>query len=135
MDWSRAMETGRGHSIGKGRLVLRPNSLVFHAYHRDAQTSMTTLTNPAMSYSELTLPLPASRDLWFAKTAEEWKRLYLERDASEAKRAPSVGDLLHDMKLLAANRHRLDVQLALSVFLHAFWALILEYRSLSAAHR
>ncbi|KAH7170586.1 hypothetical protein EDB81DRAFT_837350 [Dactylonectria macrodidyma] len=109
--------------------------LVLHAYHRDAQTSMTTLTNPAMSYSELTLPLPASKDLWFAKTAEEWKRLYLERDASEAKRAPSVGDLLHDIKLLAINRHRLDVQLALSVFLHAFWALILEYRSLSAAHR
>lgn len=109
--------------------------LVFHAQHRDAQTSMTTLTNPAISYAELTLPLPASGDLWFARTAEEWKMLYLERNASEAKRAPSVGDLLHDINLLTANRHRLDVQLALSIFLHAFWALILEYRSLSAAHR
>lgn len=109
--------------------------LVFHAYHRDAQTSMTTLTNPAISYSELTLPLPTSRDLWFAKTAEEWKILYLEREVSETKRAPSVGDLLHDIGLLSASRHRLDVQLSLSVYLHAFWALILEYRSMSATHR
>ncbi|KAK7432706.1 hypothetical protein QQZ08_000565 [Neonectria magnoliae] len=109
--------------------------LVFHAYHRDAQTSMTTLTNPAMSYAELTLPLPASRDLWFAKTAEEWKRLHLERDAGSSKRAPSIGDVLHDISLLSTNRHRLDVQLSLSVFLHGFWALILEYRQLSAAHR
>ncbi|KPM40652.1 hypothetical protein AK830_g5890 [Neonectria ditissima] len=109
--------------------------LVFHAYHRDAQTSMTTLTNPAMSYAELTLPLPASRDLWFAKTSEEWKRLYLEREANSSKRAPSIGDVLHDVNLLSTNRHRLDVQLSLSVFLHGFWALILEYRQLSAAHR
>ncbi|KAI5465861.1 hypothetical protein BGZ63DRAFT_411326 [Mariannaea sp. PMI_226] len=109
--------------------------LVYHAYHRDAQQSMTTLTNPAISYAELTLPLPASRDLWFAKTAEEWKRLYLGLDASEVKRAPSVADLFHDTNLLSTNRHRLDVQLSLSVFLHGFWALILEYRQLSAAHR
>lgn len=110
-------------------------SLVFHSYIREAQTSMTTLTNPAMTYSELTLPLPDSRQLWFANTAAEWKALYLEKNARESKRAPSVGDLLHDINLLTANRHRLDVQFSTSILLHAFWALILEYRQLSAIHR
>ena len=96
---------------------------------------MTSLTNPAMSYSELTLPLPESRELWFAKTAKEWKALYLERNLGQVKRAPSVGDLIHDINLLTANRHRLDVQFSTSILLHAFWALILEYRQLGAVHR
>ncbi|CAM1505632.1 Fc.00g112690.m01.CDS01 [Cosmosporella sp. VM-42] len=109
--------------------------LVFHCYLRDAQTSMTTLTNPAMSYSELTLPLPESRQFWFAKTAKEWKALYLERNSGQVKKAPSVGDLFHDISPLTTNRHRLDVQLSTSVLFHAYWALILEYRQLSTVHR
>lgn len=96
---------------------------------------MTTLTNPNMSYSELSLPLPEASELWFAKSAVEWKALYLERNVEDNKQAPSVGDLFHDIHLLPANRHRLDVQLSVSVFLHGFWALILEYRSLSAVNR
>lgn len=96
---------------------------------------MTTLTNPVISYSELSLPLPDARELWFAKTSTEWKALYLERSVGQGKRAPSVGDIFHDIHLLPANRYRLDVQLSMSIFLHGFWALILEYRSLSAVNR
>ncbi|KAF4984072.1 hypothetical protein FZEAL_651 [Fusarium zealandicum] len=107
--------------------------LVFHCYLRDSQQSMTALTNPVMSYSELTLPLPAAKELWYAKTAREWKGVYLEREAGQTKRAPSVGDLFHDINLLAANRHRVDVQLSTAIYLHAFWAVILEYRTLCSA--
>lgn len=110
-------------------------SLTFHCYLRDAQTSMTALTNPTMSYSELTLPLPEARELWFAKSATEWKSLYLQRQVGQSKRPPSVGDLFHDVHLLPANHQRLDMQLSISIFLHGFWALILEYRHLSAVHR
>lgn len=109
--------------------------LVFHCFLREAQSSMTSLTNMAMSYSELTLPLPESRELWFAKSAKEWKTLYLQKTSGQVKRGPSVGDLIHDINLLTANRHRLDVQFSTSVLLHAFWALILEYRQLGAVHR
>lgn len=96
---------------------------------------MTTLTNPCLSYSELTLPLPEARELWFAKTAQEWKAQYLERNAGHSKRPPSVGDLFHDVHLLTANHLRLDVQFSISIFLHGFWALILEYRQLSSVHK
>ncbi|QLI65328.1 Transcription factor 1 [Metarhizium brunneum] len=109
--------------------------LVFHCYLREAQTSMTTLTNPCLSYSELTLPLPEARELWLAKTAQEWKAQYLERNAGLSKRPPSVGDLFHDVHLLTANHARLDVQFSISIFLHGFWALILEYRQLSSVHK
>lgn len=96
---------------------------------------MTTLTNPCLAYSELTLPLPESRELWFAQNAVEWKARYLERNAGQSKRPPSVGDLFHDVHLLTQNHLRLDVQYSISIFLHGFWALVLEYRQLSSVHR
>ncbi|KAK4672909.1 hypothetical protein QC763_107150 [Podospora pseudopauciseta] len=108
--------------------------LVFHAYLRDAQVSMTQFNNPSMSYAELTLPLPCSKDLWFARTAEEFKIRYLEsRTNSEGnKRPPSLGDLFRDINLLATNHHLLDVQYAISIYLHGFWSLIWEYRQLKS---
>ncbi|KAL0938789.1 C6 transcription factor [Colletotrichum truncatum] len=109
--------------------------LLFHCFVRDAQTSMTTLTNPSMSYSELTLPLPEAKELWFAKTAAEWKMHYLERTAGQNKRPPSIGDLFRDINLLATTRQRLDLQFAISIYLHGYWALILEYLQLCSVLR
>ncbi|KAK2045056.1 hypothetical protein LZ31DRAFT_266552 [Colletotrichum somersetense] len=109
--------------------------LLFHCFVRDAQTSMTTLTNPSMSYSELTLPLPEARELWFAKTATEWKMHYLKRTAGQNSRPPSLCDLFKDINLLAKNRQRLDLQFAISIYLHGYWALILEYLHLCAVLR
>ncbi|KAJ8114691.1 hypothetical protein ONZ43_g4841 [Nemania bipapillata] len=109
--------------------------LAFHCYTRDTQASMTTLASPTMSYAELTLPLPESKELWFAKTAVEWKHEYLVRFAGQTKRPPCLGDLLRDINLLTANFQRLDTQYAISIYLHAFWNLIFEWRQLSAVHR
>lgn len=117
------------------RSCLCASRLVYHAFLRDAQVSMTQFNNMSMSYSELTLPLPSSKELWFAKTAEEFKRRYLEAGAGEGKRAPSLGDLLRDINLLTANHRRLDMQFAISVYLHGFWALIWEYRQLNSVFR
>ncbi|KAI1639473.1 hypothetical protein F4809DRAFT_648556 [Biscogniauxia mediterranea] len=109
--------------------------LAFHCYLRDAQTSMTTLSMPTMSYAELTLPLPESRELWFARTAAEWKKQYLLRSADQSKRLPCLGDLLRDINLLTANHRRLDAQYSISIYLHGFWNLIFEWRQLSTVHR
>src|SRR3569833_4006898 len=97
--------------------------------------SITTLTPPHISYSELTLPLPESRQLWFARTAQEWQTHYLESAAGSTKRPPSLCDLFRDIYLLSANHRRLDVQLAISIYLHGFWTLIWEFRQLSAVQR
>ncbi|KAM7191545.1 C6 transcription factor RegA [Naviculisporaceae sp. PSN 640] len=113
--------------------------LAFHAYLRDAQVSMTQFCNPSMSYAELTLPLPCSKELWFSRTAEEFKIRYLEVTAATSAdgriQAPSLCDLLRDVNLLAANHHLVDVQYAISIYLHGFWSLIWEFRQLNSVYR
>jgi hypothetical protein len=95
---------------------------------------MTQLNNPFMSYAELTLPLPWSKELWFAKTAEEFKTRYLESAAGNGKLPPSLGDLFRDINALSTNPHRLDVQFSTSIYLHGFWSLVWEYRQLASIH-
>jgi len=89
-----------------------------------------------MSYAELTLPLPCSTQLWFARSAEEFKACYLQAGFSDnSKRLPSLGDLFRDISLLSANRRLLDVQFSLSIYLHGFWTLIWEYRQMYSIQR
>ena len=88
-----------------------------------------------MSYAELTLPLPCSKELWFARTAEEFKIRYLEARLTDSRPAPSLGDLFRDVNLLSANHYQLDVQFAISIYLHGFWSLIWEYRQLNTVFR
>jgi hypothetical protein len=106
--------------------------LAFHAYLRDAQISMTQLNNPSMSYAEMTLPLPCSKELWFARTAEEFKARYLESSAS--KRPPSLGDLFRDINALTANHDHIDLQFAIAIYLHGLWSLVWEYRQIASIH-
>lgn len=60
---------------------------------------------------------------------------YLKQQAGPPKRLPCVGDLLRDIDLLTANQARLDVEFTITIFLHAFWSLIHEFRQLSKIHR
>ncbi|KAK4129576.1 hypothetical protein N657DRAFT_640226 [Parathielavia appendiculata] len=107
--------------------------LAFHAYVRDAQISMTQLNNPSMSYAELTLPLPCSKELWYARSADEFKTRYLEM--STDKRSPSLGDLFRDVGTLHATHRHLDLQFTVSTYLHGFWSLIWEYCQLASIHQ
>ncbi|KAF3762361.1 hypothetical protein M406DRAFT_294043 [Cryphonectria parasitica EP155] len=110
--------------------------LIFHLFIRDAQTSMTSMINPHISYAELTLPLPEARELWFAKTAQEWKMHYLRIHAGpQTTKLPSLGDLLRDFDLLATDAHRLDVRYCISIFLHGFWTFIREYCQMNSIYR
>lgn len=96
---------------------------------------MTSMTNPHISYSELTLPLPEARELWFADTAQEWKMHYLERNTGQNDRPLSLLDLLRSIGELTTEHHRLDLQFAVTIFLHGFWGMIREYRQMSAVFR
>ena len=132
--WKRYVQNPNARHQAHGQW-LTFHRLVFHCYIREAQVSMTNLTNLSISYAELSLPLPESRELWFARTAQDWKARYLESSADQEKRPAALGDLFHDIHILTRNRLRLDVQFSTSVFLYGFWALILEYRQLNSVHR
>ncbi|KAK4147648.1 zinc finger protein klf1 [Dichotomopilus funicola] len=107
--------------------------LIFHVYIRDAQASMTQLNPPFMSYAELILPLPAPRELWFASTAEEFKARYLASSGGY-KRPPSLVDILRDVNVLAEHQSHVDWAFATSIYLHAVWSLVWEYRQLLSVH-
>ncbi|KAH8676281.1 hypothetical protein BX600DRAFT_394947 [Xylariales sp. PMI_506] len=109
--------------------------LIFHCYLRDAQSSMTTFAPVTISFSELTLPLPDAKELWFARNATEWKRQVLSRSTDQNRRVPSLADLVRDIDQLTLNYQRLDAQFAISIYLHSFWSLIQDWRRLSAVHR
>lgn len=109
--------------------------LVFHCFVRDAQASMTTLVNPVMSYAELALALPESRDLWSAKTASEWKMLYLGKVSMNRGKVPSLGDLLRDISTLSASKSLIDLRFSVSIYLHGLWGMVWEYRQLNAIYR
>ncbi|KAK1241725.1 hypothetical protein MKX07_007548 [Trichoderma sp. CBMAI-0711] len=121
--------------VGGCRAMEEVNRLVFHCYIREAQLSMTALTNPCMSYSELTLPLPERKALWSAKSADEWKAVYLAGAAGQNTKIPSLADMYRDARRFAEDSTRIDMQLSVSVYLHGFWSMILEYSQLSVVHQ
>lgn len=89
-----------------------------------------------MSYSELTLPLPERKELWFAKSASEWKTLYLSGTVRhQNSKLPSIADAYRNVRQLAENSARIDMQLSVSILLHGFWSMILEYSQLSVVHQ
>lgn len=110
---------------------LTPSRLSFHLFVRDAQASMTSLTNPHAHFAEMSLPLPAARELWFAKTAQEWKHHYLKHYSEQSGTQLSISDLLRSPGLLTSEQHRVDFQLSVSIVLHAFWNLIHDYHKLT----
>ncbi|KAL2886804.1 Zinc finger protein 497 [Ceratocystis lukuohia] len=105
--------------------------LVYHYVIKDAEVSLMATTTPRVSYEELNLPLPESKDLWLAKTATEWKELYLKCWSGQTSKLPSAVDLLKDVSLLTNHIDRLDVQLSMSIYLSGSATLSHQYHQLS----
>ncbi|KZM28620.1 DNA binding [Ascochyta rabiei] len=105
--------------------------LVYHLLSHDAQASMSLLTNPAISYSELDLPLPEPQELWLAGSAEEWKEKYQTNTDMCTTRSPSLTECLAIPDLMQERKMVIDFQLSCSAFLYAMWGMVWEYRKLA----
>ena len=107
--------------------------LAFHLFINDAQSSMSLLVPPLVSYAELSVELPELRALWVAKNAHEWKTLYLAKLAvSPRDRLPHLAQCIYDITPLSKMQDRVDLQMAVLIILHGIWALIWEYRQLNS---
>ncbi|KAF4766194.1 hypothetical protein HAV15_010239 [Penicillium sp. str.  len=120
----------------KWRLWVREESikrLVYHLWQHDAHSSMMLLTNPLMSYAELSLPLPACPALWNAPDAKKWKELVCAQQArgQSVSRPTPLTECVLNMDLLESHRHMIDMRLSCTAVLHALWGLIWEYRQMS----
>ena len=106
--------------------------LAFHLFINDAQSSMSLLVPPLVSYAELSVELPESRALWVAKNAYHWKALYLAKLSVSADRLPHLAQCIYDITPLSKIQDRVDLQMSVLIILHGIWALIWEYRQLNS---
>ncbi|KAF9696745.1 hypothetical protein EKO04_005701 [Ascochyta lentis] len=105
--------------------------MVYHLLSHDAQASMSLLTNPAVSYSELDLPLPEPQELWLASSAEEWRAIYQTNADIYTMRIPSLTECIASPDLMQERKTVIDLKLSCSSFLYAMWGMVWEYRKLA----
>jgi hypothetical protein len=109
------------------RVIIR---LAFHTLIHDAQASISLLVRPLISYAEVSLEFPCSQALWRANSAQSWRDTYLGMATGQTSRLPSLVQCVHDVHPLGKVQESVDVQMSISIVLHAIWSLIAEYRQL-----
>lgn len=98
--------------------------LALHAFLVDAQVSMAFLTPPVISFTEVSLSLPAHEDVWWAKTAEEWKTAFLRRAPGQE---TSLVDHLREPQELPSC---CDAPFSSLVILHGLWGMVFPHLQL-----
>ena len=91
---------------------------------------MSLLNQPLISYAELSADMPLSKDLWLAKTAMEWKNIYLSRFIQIDERLPSIRTCVDDTSPIFKYQHIVDVQMTITLVISSIWRLIWQYREM-----
>ncbi|EED24420.1 C6 transcription factor RegA [Talaromyces stipitatus ATCC 10500] len=122
-----------GHSMEEQwRSWVRQESfkrLAIQLFQHDAQTSMAILSPPLISYSEISVPLPATSALWNANSAFEWHDLYCEELASMGSmHLPTVMECVANLDVLDLSGKFIDQKVSCEAVIHAFWGIVREYR-------
>lgn len=108
--------------------------LAFHVMIHDAQTSMSFLVPPLITYNEISLDLPSAPALWHAKTATAWRDAYLAQDLA-GRRVPNLAGCIQDAHQLLDCGDRVDMSYTTTIVLHRLWSLVWDCRQLSSAQR
>ncbi|GAB7355625.1 hypothetical protein MBLNU459_g6348t1 [Dothideomycetes sp. NU459] len=108
--------------------------LAFEIMIHDAQTSMSFLVPPLITYNEISLDLPSAPALWEAKNALAWREAYLAQDLT-GRRAPNLAGCIQDAHQLLDCADRVDMCSTTSIVLHRLWSLIWDCRQLSSAQK
>jgi hypothetical protein len=77
--------------------LIDPPRIVYHMYiHCIQEAYMTSTAGMQLSFSELAVPLPESRELWLAQSADQWKDVFLRLQPDCFSRAPSALECVAD---------------------------------------
>ncbi|KAF8865705.1 hypothetical protein BDZ45DRAFT_684227 [Acephala macrosclerotiorum] len=95
--------------------------LVLHLFIHDTHASIGLQKPPLMSLTEIKFPLPCSRALWHASTAQDWRHLYL---ALPVKSTPNFLEALHSPDILSHFASQVDTHLTCLILLHGYWSQI-----------
>jgi hypothetical protein len=94
--------------------------LVLHLFFHDVHTSAGLQKPPLMTLTELKFNLPASHELWMAKTAVEWSDLYYTR-VPQPHQSFTIMNALEDPDSLHKMADYVDVHLCAMTLLHGYW--------------
>lgn len=88
-----------------------------------------------MSFNELDFSLPASQDLWRARSADEWRDIMLsKRPAPGSEMIPRVAEMFQSTNILDELDDRVDIELCYMAMIHGFWGQICSYRDAIRFH-
>lgn len=111
--------------------MLTSRRLGYHLFEHDIYTAHTKMRNPLISYAEMTLPTPACRELWLARSPEAWQTRLLSLSEEFECRSVSVRDLLADATLLRRLSRYIDTRLARNHYLYGLASQVWEYHQQS----
>ena len=95
----------------------------------DTRASIALQKQPLMSVTEITNSLPASRMLFLAGSATEWKSCFQkQRTAPLVTPKVLLVDVMHDSNILDDLHTEVDVNLSYTAALHGFWSQIWAFR-------
>lgn len=87
------------------------------------------MNRPAItSYTELTLPFPAARELWLAPTAIAWRDIWTSQYRMMGVSELNLRDLLSDTSLINHIPSELDTEVARTALLHGVAVQTWEFR-------
>ncbi|KAJ9271361.1 hypothetical protein DTO212C5_2711 [Paecilomyces variotii] len=102
--------------------------LAHNVHAHCVRASLVTHVGAGVTAAEMCLPVPEARELWQAKSASEWKDIYLRLQPSRPPRSPSVSDCLGDPDHCRMSSSLFDKQLLQLSVLYATLSLILQTR-------
>lgn len=91
---------------------------------------MSLLTQPLISYAELTVPPPCHRTLWEANTALQWKSVYLQQSRNGDRMSHSRRPFLEETDHIFHNRDILDVDASILLATTMVWPQLWQYHEM-----
>ncbi|KAL1895866.1 hypothetical protein Sste5346_004963, partial [Sporothrix stenoceras] len=101
--------------------------LALRAFVYDSQVSMGYFQLPAISFAQLSMPVPAPAGWWFAEDALHWRKSILTR-ANGAREPPLMREVLNDLTVLDKYSDQTEIQLCCFVAVHALANQVGELR-------
>lgn len=98
--------------------------LALHLFIHDIHASIGLQKPPLISFTELKFALPASRELWLAKSGSVWRDRYLSSSAPSDAIGTSFTDAMQTPDLLTHFSTHIDVHFSAITLLHGYWGQI-----------
>lgn len=97
--------------------------LILQLFFHDNHASVGMQKPPLMYITEFKFQLPASRDLWLAQTAEDWRDVWQTR-IPQPTHLPRFQEIMHDTDLLESLADHIDLDLCVFTILQGYWGQI-----------